>query len=161
MKLICSSFSSSVSREGAAGNNNGGSQKRVAQHLTVFVSIVPHHCESSHISVLVPAVRPAQRAHHNTHCTHTVVVVYQILAGVRTATVNVQDVSPQHDCSKLEVTVVSPFFEGLAKFKRRNMVNGSLNGLRKEPGFHADIVQWHLYSPAEAATSADGEQGEK
>lgn len=80
--------------------------------------------------------------------------VRQILAGVRTATVNVQDVSPQHDCSRLEVTVVSPFFDGLANFKRRDMVNGSMNGLRKEPGFRADIVQWHLYSPAEAAEAA-------
>jgi acid stress-induced BolA-like protein IbaG/YrbA len=54
------------------------------------------------------------------------------------------------------VTVVSPFFEGLANFKRRDMVQGSLDGLRKEPGFRADIVKLNMYSPAEAATESSG-----
>jgi acid stress-induced BolA-like protein IbaG/YrbA len=68
---------------------------------------------------------------------------------VRTAKVDVVDVSPQHDCTKLEVTVVSPFFDGLANFKRRAMVYASLDGLWEEIGFHADIVKLNMYSPAE------------
>ena len=56
------------------------------------------------------------------------------------------------------MTVVSPFFEGLANFKRRDMVHASLNELRKEPGFHADIVQINLHSPAEAAEQRTGEE---
>jgi acid stress-induced BolA-like protein IbaG/YrbA len=85
----------------------------------------------------------------------------QILAGVRTATVDVQDVSPEHDYSRLEITVVSPFFEGLAKFKRRDMVNSSLNGLRSEPGFYSQVVEMHLYSPAEVGTTEGDEEGEE
>jgi acid stress-induced BolA-like protein IbaG/YrbA len=85
----------------------------------------------------------------------------QILAGVRTATVDVQDVSPEHDYSRLEITVVSPFFEGLAKFKRRDMVNNSLNGLRSEPGFYSQVVEMHLYSPAEVGTTEGDEEGEE
>lgn len=76
----------------------------------------------------------------------------QILASVRTANADVVDVSPQHDCSELEVTVVSPFFDGLANFKRRDMVHKSLDGLWKELGFHPQIVKLNMYSPAEHAT---------
>ena len=77
----------------------------------------------------------------------------QILAGVRTATVDVQDVSPHQDCSQLEVTVVSPFFEGKPKFKRRDMVNSSLDGLRKDPNFYSDIVTLTMLSPSESAST--------
>ena len=73
---------------------------------------------------------------------------------MRTATVDVQDVSPQHDCTQLEVTVVSPTFEGLPKFKRRDMVNGSLDGLRKEPDLQFDVVALHMLSPTEAAAES-------
>lgn len=72
---------------------------------------------------------------------------------MRTASVDVQDVSPHQDCSQLEVTVVSPFFDGKPKFKRRDMVNSSLDGLRKEPDFCSDIVALHMLSPSEAAAA--------
>ena len=77
----------------------------------------------------------------------------QILAGVRTATVDVQDVSPHQDCSQLEVTVVSPFFEGKPKFKRRDMVNSSLDGLRKDPNFCSDFVTLTMLSPSESVST--------
>jgi len=68
---------------------------------------------------------------------------------VRTADVTVNDVSPQHDCSRLEVMVVSPRFDGLPVFKRRDMVNGYLADLRKEPGFGANIAKLNMFSPQE------------
>jgi acid stress-induced BolA-like protein IbaG/YrbA len=58
-------------------------------------------------------------------------------------------VSPQRDCSQLEVTVVSPFFEDMAKFKRKDLVNQSLQCLRREPNFHSQVVTMNLYSPSE------------
>jgi stress-induced morphogen len=54
----------------------------------------------------------------------------QILTGIRSANVEVKDLS--NDASALEVTVVSPKFEGLQKFKRRDMVMASLDELHKQ-----------------------------
>jgi stress-induced morphogen len=68
---------------------------------------------------------------------------------VRTAAVDVQDVSTLRDNSQLAVTVTSPRFENLATFKRRDLVNGSLDLLRREPTFTAKIVTLHLVAPSE------------
>lgn len=76
-------------------------------------------------------------------------VVDAILAGVRTATVDVQDLSEAHDFSQLHVVVTSPFFEGMPKFKRRDMVNASLNDLRRESWWKS-AVTLEMQSPSEA-----------
>jgi hypothetical protein len=49
----------------------------------------------------------------------------------------------------LQVTVISPKFENIANFKRRDLVNGSLDCLRREPTFTAKIVGLTLLAPSE------------
>jgi acid stress-induced BolA-like protein IbaG/YrbA len=75
-------------------------------------------------------------------------VLLQILAGVRTATVDVK-VAP--DAKRYTITVTSPVFENLAQFKRREMVQKSLGTLHAEvPSFAScQITALHLYSPSE------------
>ena len=74
----------------------------------------------------------------------------QILAGVRTATVNV-DVTP--DGKQYTITVTSPVFENLPQYKRREMVQASLRTLRAErPSFAScEITALNLYSPSETS----------
>ena len=74
----------------------------------------------------------------------------QILAGVRTATV---DVSVTPDGKQYMITVTSPVFENLPQFKRREMVQKSLGTLRSEvPSFAScQVTALHLYSPSEIA----------
>ena len=74
----------------------------------------------------------------------------QILAGVRTATVDV-NVTP--DGKQYMITVTSPVFENLPPFKRREMVQKSLGTLRSEiPSFAScQVTALHLYSPSEIA----------
>jgi stress-induced morphogen len=64
---------------------------------------------------------------------------------MHTANVECIDVSgPLCDGSKLELTVVSPQFQGLPVFKRRQLVNDALNSLRCQPDFKSDIVTYNL-----------------
>ena len=81
-------------------------------------------------------------------------VVDAILAGVRSATVDVQDVSEARDFSQLHVVIVSKYFENLPKFKRRDMVNSSLNDLRRESWWKS-AVTLEMLSPSEAAPAAE------
>jgi hypothetical protein len=67
---------------------------------------------------------------------------------VRTATVDVQS-SP--DGKEYTITVVSPTFENVPPFKRRDLVTKSLGSLRIEcPAFTScQVIQLNLFSPLE------------
>ena len=84
------------------------------------------------------------------YLTHILLPPRQILAGVRTATVDV-NVTP--DGKQYMITVTSPVFENLPPFKRREMVQKSLGTLRSEiPSFAScQVTALHLYSPSEIA----------
>jgi acid stress-induced BolA-like protein IbaG/YrbA len=72
----------------------------------------------------------------------------KILAGVRNANVDVQ-VSP--DGKQYTITVISPHFENLPPFKRRELVQNSLGSVRTEVPLFAScqVTQLNLHSPAE------------
>jgi acid stress-induced BolA-like protein IbaG/YrbA len=72
----------------------------------------------------------------------------KILTGVRTAQVDV-NVTP--DGKQYTITVISPTFENLPPFKRRDLVQKSLGSVRTEIPFFAScqITALHVYSPTE------------
>lgn len=74
--------------------------------------------------------------------------IEQILAGVRTASVDV-NVTP--DGKQYSITVTSPTFENLPQFKRRDIVQKCLGTARAEiPSFAScEITALHLFSPSE------------
>jgi acid stress-induced BolA-like protein IbaG/YrbA len=74
----------------------------------------------------------------------------QILAGLRTATVDV-NVTP--DGKQYSITVTSPAFENLPQFKRRDMVQKCLGTVRTEiPSFAScQITALHLFSTSEVS----------
>jgi acid stress-induced BolA-like protein IbaG/YrbA len=68
--------------------------------------------------------------------------------------VDVNDVSVAQDCSVLNITVVSKFFEGMVQFKRRDMVNKSLSSLRGPHCAPFSVANLHLLSQSEAAAAS-------
>jgi acid stress-induced BolA-like protein IbaG/YrbA len=84
----------------------------------------------------------------------------KILAGVRTAQV---DVNVSEDGKQYTITVVSPTFENLPPFKRRDLVQKSLGTVRQEiPSFAASqIKELHVYSPSEISEIQSQQQIEQ